>query len=142
MVRERVDNTKGKVMAEELSEKQLFWRLASPIAIAVILFVGWSYNPLEYVWETGTAAYSQAKQVCHVGAVNDCALIASQLEKGKLTMKDYSNVVFPAFSRIKGAELELMARGDENKSLDQLRQELVTIVAERKTTFAPPNTSH
>lgn len=101
------------------------------ITLAAVV-IGWFYNPVEYFMEAGPAAYYQARIAYERGADAERESIRHAVSDGKITMREYSDTVFPAYLRTIQTQETPFPIAEQSKSRDQLRGELQVATASRQ----------
>lgn len=107
-------------------------RKVIPVCIffVAMFYVAGRWNPLEYYFEAPSPAYYQARVAYEFGSLEARHKIKEAIDQGKITMHDYSAVVFPAYAKTLGDDgANLFPDNEAKKSKDQLRNELIAIVA-------------
>jgi hypothetical protein len=86
-------------------------------------------NPFEYFWGAGSASYYQARIAFQRGSLSDKAAIARAGADGKITLREYSSVVFPAYLRVAHDGEVLFPENEQQKGIALLKSDLLNVLA-------------
>lgn len=86
------------------------------------------WTPFDYVLEAGSASYYQARLAYLRGSDADQHAIRTIFSDHKITMHEYSNVVFPTYLKSVNAPENPFPIGEQRKSKVQLRAELDAVL--------------
>lgn len=101
------------------------------LGLAVVIAFGsyWYGNPLERFMEAGKPAYYQARIAYIRGGPPVRQAIGHAFIDRKITMHDYSAIVFPAFIRVINSGESLLPPEDAAATMEQLRDSLAHTIA-------------
>lgn len=120
-----MESTVARAPAKKRSKRDAVWIGAY---IAVLCAAGAIFgNPLELIWESGPSAYYQAR-VAYGRSPEGRAAIAEAFEDRKITMREYSDLVFPAYLKGVSAPEPAFPDRERAKSMEQLKTELATAI--------------
>ncbi len=104
-----------------------YWILGAA-AVNVAAMAIWG-NPLMYFMEAGPSAYYQARVAYERGTDKEKATVVASFQDQKITMREYSDSVFPAYAETIPEKGEFVFPAAEKaKSKDQLRAELAKTI--------------
>lgn len=92
--------------------------------LAALAAIYW--NPLGYFAEAGKSAYYQARVAYERGQAREKEAVARAFDDGKITMHDYSELVFPAYLRVTRDGEPVFPDTERAKTGEQLRAELAS----------------
>ena len=95
--------------------------------VLIIAILRWS--PMDYVFEAGGPAYYQAGIAYQRGDAAARDRIAAAFQDQKISMHDYSAVVFPAFLKVARDREELFPTEESNRTQDELRDRLASEIS-------------
>ena len=99
------------------------------IIFAVVVVILFKWNPLDYFLEAGSPAYYQARVAFERGDSGERSTIRLVMKGGNISMRDYSDMVFPAYQKTLPPGLNSPFPDSEaQKSKEQLRSELVSLM--------------
>lgn len=86
-------------------------------------------NPADSFFDAGNSAYYQARVAYARGSHADKAAIEAVFVDRKISIREYSDTVFPAFLRtVKDGE-ETLPQAEQKRSVDDLRAHLAQVLA-------------
>lgn len=113
---------KSVIPTRRRTTSRFFWVL---IAVAAAAYL---FNPLGYVMEAGSSAYYQARMAHLRGDASAKAAIGQALKDGKITQREYSDVVFPLYLKTVNAAEDPFPEIEKAKSKDQQRAQALAVV--------------
>ena len=102
--------------------------LVATICLVAAVVGLWAWSPFDYVLEAGNSAYYQARIAYTRGNDADRQAIKAAFEDKKITLHEYSDVVFPSYLRGVHAPENLFPVQEQKKSKEQLREELEAVL--------------
>ena len=98
------------------------------ICLVAAVAVLWAWSPFDYVLEAGNSAYYQARLAYIRGGEADKQAIKAAFSDKKITLREYSDVVFPLYLRGVNAPENLFPAQEQQKSKEQLRNDLAIVL--------------
>ncbi|MYM92457.1 hypothetical protein [Duganella vulcania] len=111
-------------MAEKRSSNS-GW-IAATLVLALLAPMAW--NPVDYFWEAGDSAYYQARQVYMRGSEADRHAVVAAFGGKRITVHDYSAVIFPAYIRVVKSGESPYPEAERQKTRGQQRADLVSVI--------------
>lgn len=112
-----------------------WWPTILIVSVVVLTF---KYNPLQFVMEAGPSAYYQARVALLQGGPGEQYEVSQSLSDGKITQREYSVAVFPAFLRSIPSGAPVFPPSEAGKTLEQQRNETLEMARIRSGQAVAP----
>lgn len=99
--------------------------------LGVMLWALFHYNPLSYFWEAGAHAYYQARIAYERGDTVERYRLFVAINDGKITLHEYSAVVFPAYLHTVKDSEAVFPPAEMEKGLDTVKREALAVIKAR-----------